>query len=85
MVKSTVVNPLSGISSSNVVPQLTKKNDDFVAVDDDDFNLVELDPKKQHLEDIEPSLSELKHIDPFLVFLCYRGFDHISGKVHNGR
>lgn len=83
MVKSTVVNPLGGISSSNVVPQLTKKID--VAVDDDDFNLVELDPKKQYQEDIQPSLSELKNIDPFLVFLCYRGFNHISGKVQNGR
>ena len=88
VVKSTVINPFSGISSSSVVPQLAKKNDcDYVAVDDDDFNLVELDPNKQYQEppDVEPSLSELKNIDPFLVFLCYRGFNHISGRVHNGR
>lgn len=83
IVKSTVINPFSGISSSSVVPSLHQTTD--LAMDVDEINLVELDPRKWHLEDIGPSLSELKDIDPFLVFLCYRGFNHISGKVQTGR
>ena len=89
VVKSTISD---SISPKNVVPGLpqlpketTTDHDHQLAVDTDDINLVELDPKKQQLEDLGPSLLELKDVDPSLVFLCYRGFNHISGKVQNGR
>ena len=50
--------------------------------DDNDF--VELDPKKQQQQDLGPSLCELQGVDSSLVYLCYRGFNHISGRVQNG-
>ena len=50
-----------------------------------DTDLVELDPVKQQQEDLGPSLSELQQVDPSLVFLCYRGFNHITGKLQNGK
>ena len=93
VVKRTIINPCTctGISSNVMVPEppqltQTKSNDaDCLAADGDDRNLVELDPMKQHLDILGPSLSELQDIDPFLIFLCYRGFNHISGKVQNGK
>ena len=85
VVRSTVINPLSGSLSSGTVPGLSES----VLQDDDDLqmdtDLIELDPKKQQLEAISPSLENLRDTDPFLVFLCYRGFNHISGKIQSGR
>ena len=83
--RSTVINPLSGSLSSGIVPDLSGS----VLQDDDDLqmdtDLIEFDPKKQQLEEIGPSLEKLRDADPFLVFLCYRGFNHISGKLQSGR
>lgn len=58
-----------------------------VTVDADsyDVSLVELDPTTQQLECHDPPISELQDVDPSLVFLCYRGFNHISRKVQTGR
>ena len=85
IVRSTVINPLSGSLSSGIVPD----HSGSVLQDDDDLqmdaDLIELDPKKQQLEEIGPSLEKLQDTDPFLVFLCYRGFNHISGKIQSGR
>ena len=51
-----------------------------------DMDLVEVDPVKQHQEHpVGPSLSELQQIDSSLVFLCYRGFNHIAGKLQSGK
>ena len=50
-----------------------------------DTDLIELDPKKQQLEQPGPMLEQLQDTDPFLVYLCYRGFNHISGKIQSGR
>ena len=89
IVKSTVCDPFNSDSHSadGVVPKLlqsscsiTPQSDAVDAV----INLIELDPIKQK-EDLGPSLSELQRTDPFLVFLCYRGYNHISGRVQNGR
>ena len=49
------------------------------------IDLVELDPLKQKQEDQGPSLSQLQQVDPSLVFLCYRGFNHISDKLQSGK
>lgn len=68
------------ISSNVTKPSLNNQ----LALDTDNHNLVELDPKRQQQEDLGPSLCELQGVDPSLVFLCYRGFNHISGKVQNG-
>lgn len=73
-------------SSKSIVPDLPLKPncDHSLSVDDDDdddTNLVELDPDKQQVEDMGPSLADLKTVNPSLVFLCYRGFDHISGTL----
>ena len=57
-----------------------------LAWDTDDIDIVELDPKKlQQREDLGPSLFELRDVDPSLVFLCYRGFNHIFGKLQTGK
>ena len=92
VVKSTIVNPFCGFSSNQLVPELplftqaSKSQDlDHLDREDDDSNLVEIDPTKQEFEHLSPPLSELLDIDPFLVYLCYRGFNHISGKVQNGK
>ena len=86
IVRSTVISPLSGRLSCGVVPGLSES----ISRDDGgehqmDTDLIELDPKKQQLEELGPSLEELRDTDPFLVFLCYRGFNHISGKIQSGR
>ena len=87
MVKSTISSPFT--SSNGIVPELPQTATTVTLDHDhshtDDISLVELDPKKQQLEHLGPSLSELQDADPFLVFLCYRGFNHISGKVQNGK
>lgn len=91
MVRSTILNPFRSTASGSLVPELPQPqpvvSDDFKSMDmkEDDFNLVELDPLKQQEEELGPSLQELQTIDPFLVYLCYRGFNHISGKVHGGK
>lgn len=84
VMRSTVINPLSGSSSDSIVPGLpeSQQGDDE---DMDDINLIELDPKKQQMEELGPSLKKLQDTDPFLVFLCYRGFNHMSGKIQGGR
>ena len=81
--RSTVISPLSGRLSCGIVPGLSESIDDGEHRMDTD--LIELDPKKQQLEELGPSLEELRDTDPFLVFLCYRGFNHISGKIQSGR
>ncbi len=83
--RSTVVNPLSESLTSGIVPDLSES----IPQDDDepqmDTDLIEFDPKKQLLEEPGPSLEKLQDTDPFLVYLCYRGFNHISGKIQSGR
>ena len=85
VVRSTVINPLSGSSSNSIVPDLPESRQDDGDEDTDNISLIELDPKKQQLEELGPSLKKLRDTDPFLVFLCYRGFNHISGKIQGGR
>jgi hypothetical protein len=86
VVRSTVINPLSEFLTSAIVPGLSES----IPQDDDDepqmdTDLIEFDPKKQLLEEPGPSLEKLQDTDPFLVYLCYRGFNHISGKIQSGR
>ena len=50
-----------------------------------DISLIEVGQRKQQVEDLSPSLSELQDVDPSLVFLCYRGFNHVSGKLQTGK
>ena len=91
MVKSTVSDPFNCPAASCVVPKLPETSCNDVtnlkagSVPDSDINLVELDPERRNRDDIGPSLSELQDTDPFLVFLCYRGYDHVNGRVQNGR
>ena len=77
-------------SSNSIIPKFANKTvkpecDHQLDSNDDSFSLVELDPKKQKVEDLSPSLSELQDVDPSLVFLCYRGFNHVSGKLQTGK
>ena len=88
---------LSGISLRSLVPHISNKTASLclevkepiarLNTESDEDSLVELDPTKQIQGDVElnPSLSELQQVDPSLVFLCYRGFNHISGKLQTGR
>ena len=85
IVRSTIINPLNSCSSQGIVPDLSPQDDDEPLVDMDGVSLVELDPKKQEQEDLGPSLLKLRDTDPFLVFLCYRGYNHISGKIQSAR
>lgn len=86
VVRSTIINPLSESLTNGVVPELsetiTQDDDDELQMDRD---LIELDLKKQQLEEPGPKLEQLQDTDPFLVYLCYRGFNHISGKIQSGR
>ena len=50
-----------------------------------DTDLVELDPMKQQQEELGPSLSQLQQADSSLVFLCHRGFNHITDKLQSGK
>jgi hypothetical protein len=51
----------------------------------DDTDLVELDPMNQQQEELGPSLSQLQQVDSSLVFLCHRGFNHITDKLQTGK
>ena len=81
MVKSTISDPFNCAAAGCVVPETSNVAKNSAS----DNNLIELDPEKQNREDTGPSLSKLQHTDPFLVFLCYRGYNHVSGRVQNGR
>ena len=88
--RSTIINPLTRSLTSGVVPELSETMTQHDDDDDDgellmDTDLIELDPKKQQLEQPGPMLEQLQDADPFLVYLCYRGFNHISGKIQSGR
>ena len=50
-----------------------------------DTDLVELDPMEQQQEELGPSLSQLQQADTSLVFLCHRGFNHITDKLQSGK
>ena len=76
---SNVIEPKAAI---NLCHDCSGNNPD---TDDCDINLVELDPTKRQHEHVDPSLSELRDIDPSLVFLCYRGFNHISCRIQTGK
>ena len=55
-------------------------------IESEDTDLVELDHNmKQQQEELGPSLSELQQVDPALVFLCYRGFNHITDRLQSGK
>lgn len=88
VVKTTLTSPLGGsVSSGCIVPSLSgpvAEDDDDLETDAESHSLVTIDPTKRELEALDPSLQKLQDIDPFLVFLCYRGFNHIAGKIQSG-
>ena len=80
MLRSTFSKPLNDVLCPPRKTTLTKLDDASM-----DNSFVELDTKKQQHEDLAPSLSELQDVDPSLVFLCYKGFNHVSGKIQTGK
>lgn len=86
MLKDKISDHVGRIHSQDMVPPLPATTTTAlckpVMVDTD---LVELDPKKQQQEELGPSLSQLQQADSALVFLCHRGFNHITDKLQSGK
>ena len=88
--KNSISDGFECFISNVIVPKAAMNLDhdcsgNITVADDCDINLVELNPTKRQHEHVDPSLSELRNIDPSLVFLCYRGFNHISCRIQTGK
>ena len=88
VVKSCLTNAIGGsLSRDCIVPYFSGsvgQDSDKLVTDTESHSLVTLDPKQQEKKTLDHSLKKLRDTDPFLVFLCYRGFNHIAGKIQSG-
>ena len=85
IIKSTTVKSSMWTCSDSVVRPRKPVKHTTGTVEFSDISLIEVGQRKQQVEDLSPSLSELQDVDPSLVFLCYRGFNHVSGKLQTGK